>query len=140
PVRILLAGPLPHAPGLADLLTRDRAGRADADVDAEAQPRVQPLGQPGLRRRRIGLAANLRVHLELEQRAPPIDDDRILRPDRLVLEQDRLDLARVDVDAADDEHVVDAAREAGDPPVRTAARARLVGEARHVAGPDAQDG
>src|SRR5207253_9381185 len=68
-------------------------------------------------------AGELGVHLEVDQGFAPVDDDRIVRSERRVLEHDRLDLARVHVHAPNDEHVVDAAREIG--------RARL--NSSHVA-------
>ena len=80
------------------------------------------------------------MHLELGQSRAPVDDDRVLAAERGIVEHDGLDLAREDVDAADDQHVVDAAAEARDPPMRAPARARPVDEARDVAGPVAQDG
>src|SRR5215218_8618405 len=52
-----------------------------------------------------------------------------------MLEQRRLDRAREDVDAADHEHVVDAAREARDPRVSAPAWALAGQELRHVARP-----
>src|SRR5207248_3519363 len=39
--RILVADPFPDAPGLADLLARQGAGRQDDDVGADAQTRLE---------------------------------------------------------------------------------------------------
>src|SRR5262245_24816391 len=74
-----VARPLPDTARLPGLLARDRAGRADGDRDPDAQP----FGQPSLEARQgmagVALAGELGVHLELQERVPPVDHDRVLR-------------------------------------------------------------
>ena len=68
----------------------------------------------------------------------PLDDELVVRLDAVEAEQHALDLAREDVDAADDEHVVGAAEDARHARERPPAHARLPRERREVAGAVAQ--
>ncbi len=70
----------------------------------------------------------------------PAEVDAVVRRDVVEVDDDLLDLARVDVHAADDEQVVDPAGDVVHPLGRSAALAGLLVERRDVAGPVADGG
>src|SRR4029453_1099513 len=95
------------APRLPLVLRGKRPGGAIRDTDPKAQPLGELMFEPRLGMTRVAAAGELRMDLDLRERRPPVEDDRVLRRERRVLEDDCLDLAREDVDTPDDQHVVD---------------------------------
>ena len=87
----------------------------------------------------VGVAVGrLAVDGDLVELGGAFDDELVVRRDALLGEQDVLDLARVEVGAADDQHVVAAAADRAHARERAAAGAALAGHAGDVAGAVAQ--
>src|SRR5437016_5887429 len=126
------------APGL-ELGARKRAFGHELDDGVDAEARAEPLGHRGAELRlEPGVGVTRRVlgaNQELVHRLAARDDDPKLAAEPIDRAQRVLDRARVDVLAADDEHVVDPPVEAvRQPRIRPPARARLVSPAGEVAG------
>src|SRR4051812_251690 len=94
----------PHRLALA---ARDRAGREQLDGHLDAGVLAQGPCDPGAE----GLAVELRVdrlaaHRQLVEGVRALQDQLVVRGDALDVQQGVLDLGGVEVDAADDEHLV----------------------------------
>src|SRR6266576_1718984 len=129
----LVAAHVHHAHRLA-LAAGDRAWLEQLDANADpgrlAQRVLLAPGQAG--------ALALASEDQFIQGPRPLEHELVVRPYPVDGEQDALDLGGIQVDAADDEHVVAASAHRAHPGQRAPARARLQRERRDVAGAVAQ--
>src|SRR5262245_7825426 len=135
PLGLRIGPQIAHAHGLAlraghfaRFLCRHAGAHADHRFDVMGD---FALDAPGL----VWREGAERLHLdrELVEAAASLDHELVMRGNALQPDQDRLDLRRINVDAADDEHVVVAPGDAADAHVAAAAAAAPVGKARDVA-------
>ena len=143
---VVVGSPIYHPLGLAYLRAGKGARGQDMDLRAQRKSALQRHGDRGARLVPMLLAAGRHVGQfadddEAGHGFGAVDDEEeVLRPQGRLGEDDRLDLARVDVDTADDQHVVSTAdypRHADQGP---AAHARARVDGGDVAGPVPKDG
>src|SRR6266487_6852440 len=141
---IMLVSPLDDTLDLAHLGAGESAEGQNMYLCPERKAPLQPGGNRGsglvpmlfAARRQVGQFAD---DDEAGHRLGAVDDEEVLRGQGRLGEQDRLDLARVDVDAPDDQHVVGATdhlRHADEGPA-AGTWARI--DSGDIAGPVAQD-
>src|SRR5450759_5107571 len=129
-----LIAPVDHPHGFA-LRARYLAFRLDHDLAGHADQRLDMM------RDLVGLvkavAGETRRQLDLDghriERAVARQDDLVVRRNPRKADQDRFHLRGIDVDAANDEHVVVAAGDPQDTHMRAAASAGLVAQTSNVA-------
>src|SRR5438132_4162258 len=113
-----------HALGLA-YRALDPAGLHDAHFRRDADQTLDQVRELRARRVAVGAARARRAldqYRQLVENRRPRDLELVVRRERRVLEDQLLDLGRKHVDAADDQHVVRAARDLLDPPHRARSR------------------
>src|SRR6185369_7441752 len=125
----------PH--GLA-LRARHLAGRLHRDLAGYTNERLDMGGDLGSLAGTVGVKhRDVRRQLDLDRhgikRALARQHDLIMRREVRQIDQHGLDLRRIDVDAADDEHVIVAPGHAHDADMGASTRARLMAEPRDVA-------
>src|SRR5262249_13143369 len=114
------------------LAAGDRAGRHDVDARGQAEGASQLLADP------TRVDASLDLDGQLVEVLRALDDELVVRRELRDRKKRALDLAREDVDAADDQHVVGSSEDARHPRERAAAGTGLAGDRRQVAGAVAQ--
>src|ERR1035441_4954946 len=98
------------APRLADQGAFEAVGQADIHRRRDADQRLDPMPQPGAELAAVDAGMrrqHLAAHLDGIEIGFARDDELVLPRELPVGEDDLLDLRREQVDAADDEHVVD---------------------------------
>ena len=112
------------------------SGVEDGDADPQARGLSQPAPELGAQARRVDRAVRrLALHGELIHRPAPLENQLVVRRCALDPEQHVLDCRRMDVDTADDQHVVATAAHAGHADSCTSACASLAHDGPDVAGP-----
>jgi len=143
-----LFGPsVDHAPQFAALGALDALGLDEADAGAEAEGFLEPRGQAPAQAFHLGRLVEVRegpgdlgLDLDRVDAFLAVDDDPIVGLYALHLEEDVLDLGGEDVDAVDDDHVVDPPGDAAHPRQLPAAGTIAFHDSRDVARPVADEG